>query len=76
MVIDQNSSVTQFGGLAIGFLLDLKWLTRPQRAILGYVFVLTTGFVIWGGVFPLSDSVGLAIPNQLWLRWARVSALG
>jgi len=39
-----------FGGLLIGFLLDLKWLTRPQRAILGYVFVFTTGFVIWGGM--------------------------
>ncbi|KAF8072264.1 major facilitator superfamily domain-containing protein [Lyophyllum atratum] len=38
-----------FGGIAIGFLLDLKYLTRPQRAILGYVFVLVTGFSIWGG---------------------------
>ncbi|TFK36737.1 major facilitator superfamily domain-containing protein [Crucibulum laeve] len=37
------------GGLAIGFLLDVKWLTRPKRAILGYVFVFVTGFVIWGG---------------------------
>ncbi|KAF5359181.1 hypothetical protein D9756_003601 [Leucocoprinus leucothites] len=38
-----------FGGLLIGFLLDLKWLTRPQRALLGYVFVFVTGFAIWGG---------------------------
>ncbi|KAG6809032.1 hypothetical protein H0H92_001876 [Tricholoma furcatifolium] len=38
-----------FGGLAIGALLDLKWLTRPQRARLGFLFVLTTGFSIWGG---------------------------
>ncbi|KAF5374467.1 hypothetical protein D9615_009089 [Tricholomella constricta] len=38
-----------FGGIAIGSLLDLKYLTRPQRAILGYVFVLVTGFSIWGG---------------------------
>ncbi|KXN80617.1 UNC93-like protein 2 [Leucoagaricus sp. SymC.cos] len=38
-----------FGGLLIGFLLDLKWLTRPQRALLGYVFVFATGFAIWGG---------------------------
>ncbi|KAF9459956.1 major facilitator superfamily domain-containing protein [Collybia nuda] len=37
------------GGLVIGFLLDLKWLSRPKRAILGYVFVFVTGFVIWGG---------------------------
>ncbi|PFH50027.1 hypothetical protein AMATHDRAFT_4358 [Amanita thiersii Skay4041] len=38
-----------FGGLTIGFLLDLKWLTRPQRAKLGYIFVFVTGFSIWGG---------------------------
>ncbi|EKM79019.1 hypothetical protein AGABI1DRAFT_121334 [Agaricus bisporus var. burnettii JB137-S8] len=38
-----------FGGLLIGFLLDLKYLTRPQRALLGWVFVLVTGFAIWGG---------------------------
>ncbi|RDB28756.1 UNC93-like protein 2 [Hypsizygus marmoreus] len=37
------------GGLAIGFLLDFKWLSRPKRAILGYVFILVTGFSIWGG---------------------------
>ncbi|KAF8896027.1 major facilitator superfamily domain-containing protein [Infundibulicybe gibba] len=38
-----------FGGLLIGFLLDLKYLSRPQRAILGYVVVFVTGFAIWGG---------------------------
>ncbi|KAF8625232.1 hypothetical protein AX17_006898 [Amanita inopinata Kibby_2008] len=37
------------GGLIIGFLLDLKYLTRPQRAKLGYVLVFVTGFAIWGG---------------------------
>ncbi|KAG6833992.1 hypothetical protein H0H93_012719, partial [Arthromyces matolae] len=37
------------GGLGIGALLDLKWLTRPQRAKAGFVFILVTGFSIWGG---------------------------
>ncbi|KAG6873486.1 hypothetical protein C0995_015189 [Termitomyces sp. Mi166 len=38
-----------FGGIFLGALLDLKWLTRPQRAKLGFVFILITGFSIWGG---------------------------
>ncbi|KAG6877162.1 hypothetical protein C0993_009767 [Termitomyces sp. T159_Od127] len=40
---------TQFGGILIGALLDLKWLTRPQRAKLGFVFIVVTIFSTWGG---------------------------
>lgn len=39
----------QVGGLFIGFLLDLPWLSRPNRAKLGYGVILVTGFSIWGG---------------------------
>ncbi|KAG6874334.1 hypothetical protein C0992_007884 [Termitomyces sp. T32_za158] len=38
-----------FGGIFIGALLDLKWLTRPQRAKLGFVFIVVTVFATWGG---------------------------
>ncbi|TFK65106.1 MFS general substrate transporter [Pluteus cervinus] len=38
-----------FGGLIIGFLLDLRLLSRPKRALLGYCFIVVTGFSIWGG---------------------------
>ncbi|KAF9457984.1 major facilitator superfamily domain-containing protein [Collybia nuda] len=50
------------GSPIIGFLLDLKVLSRPQRARLGYVFIFITGFVIWGGglAFQLwEDSTGM-----------------
>ncbi|KAG6832737.1 hypothetical protein H0H87_000586 [Tephrocybe sp. NHM501043] len=38
-----------FGGIFIGLLLDLKWLTRPQRALAGFIFIFIAGFSIWGG---------------------------
>jgi hypothetical protein len=40
-----------FGGLAIGFILDMPWskLSRPRRALIGWVFVFVTGNVIMGG---------------------------
>jgi hypothetical protein len=44
-----------FGGVIIGFLCDLPWLTRPKRAIVGWAFVFVTGNVIMGG--------GLAFEN-------------
>lgn len=37
------------GGLVIGVLLDLPFLSRPQRARLGWAFVFVTGMSIWGG---------------------------
>lgn len=37
------------GGLIIGVLLDLPFLSRPNRARLGWAVVFVTGMVIWGG---------------------------
>ncbi|EXJ96523.1 hypothetical protein A1O1_01649 [Capronia coronata CBS 617.96] len=37
------------GGLIIGVLLDLPFLSRPNRARLGWVFLVVTGMAIWGG---------------------------
>lgn len=37
------------GGLLIGVLLDLPFLTRPARAKLGWVVLFFTGMAIWGG---------------------------
>ncbi|KAJ6441076.1 MFS transporter [Purpureocillium lavendulum] len=37
------------GGLLIGLILDLPWLSRPNRARLGWAVVFVTGMVIWGG---------------------------
>ena len=45
-----------FGGVAIGFLLDMPWFTRPKRAMIGWAFVFITGNVIMGG--------GLAFENR------------
>jgi hypothetical protein len=44
-----------FGGVAIGFLLDMPWFTRPKRALIGWAFVFVTGNAIMGG--------GLAFQN-------------
>ncbi|ORY31999.1 major facilitator superfamily domain-containing protein [Naematelia encephala] len=44
-----------FGGVIIGFLCDMPWLTRPKRALVGWIFVFVTGNVIMGG--------GLAFEN-------------
>ncbi|KAH9224994.1 major facilitator superfamily domain-containing protein [Leptodontidium sp. 2 PMI_412] len=42
--------ITQMlGGLLIGVLLDLPFLTRPARAKLGWVVLFSTGMAIWGG---------------------------
>lgn len=38
-----------FGGLFMGLLLDLPWLSRGNRARLGWAVVFVTGMVIWGG---------------------------
>ena len=37
------------GGLVIGFILDLPFLSRPNRARVGWAFLLATGMAIWGG---------------------------
>ena len=37
------------GGLIIGVIVDLPFLSRPNRARLGWAFVLITGLSIWGG---------------------------
>jgi hypothetical protein len=44
-----------FGGVAIGFLLDMPWFSRPKRALIGWAFVFVTGNAIMGG--------GLAFQN-------------
>ncbi|KAA8650972.1 hypothetical protein EYZ11_011070 [Aspergillus tanneri] len=38
-----------FGGLIMGFMLDMPQLTRPTRARLGWLFLFVTGMAIWGG---------------------------
>lgn len=38
-----------FGGLIIGALQDLSFLSRPNRARVGWAFLLATGMAIWGG---------------------------
>jgi hypothetical protein len=35
----------------MGYLLDLPRLTRPQRAIVGGIFLFATSMGIWGGGF-------------------------
>jgi MFS family permease len=37
------------GGLVMGVLLDLPGLTRPQRALVAWIFLFVTGMCIWGG---------------------------
>ncbi|KAJ5826438.1 MFS transporter [Penicillium riverlandense] len=37
------------GGLVMGLLLDMPWLTRPMRARVGWAFLSITGMAIWGG---------------------------
>ncbi|KAL2832739.1 major facilitator superfamily domain-containing protein [Aspergillus pseudoustus] len=37
------------GGLVMGLILDIPWLTRPGRARAGWVFLVVTGMAIWGG---------------------------
>ncbi|OCT55072.1 MFS transporter [Cladophialophora carrionii] len=37
------------GGLLIGVILDLPFLTRPMRARVGWVVLFVTGMSIWGG---------------------------
>lgn len=38
-----------FGGLLIGVILDLPFLSRPTRAKVGWVVLIVTGMSIWGG---------------------------
>ena len=38
-----------FGGLIMGFLLDLPFLSRLNRAKLGWATLFVTGMAIWGG---------------------------
>lgn len=38
-----------FGGLVMGFLLDMPLLSRRWRAILGWITLFITGLAIWGG---------------------------
>ncbi|EAW07097.1 putative MFS transporter [Aspergillus clavatus NRRL 1] len=37
------------GGLIMGLLLDLPGLSRPNRARIGWLFLVVTGMGIWGG---------------------------
>ncbi|KAI7975401.1 hypothetical protein EIK77_006357 [Talaromyces pinophilus] len=37
------------GGLIMGCLLDMPWLTRRWRAVAGWVTLFVTGMVVWGG---------------------------
>ncbi|CAK39218.1 putative MFS transporter [Aspergillus niger CBS 101883] len=37
------------GGLIMGCLLDMPWLTRRWRAVAGWVTLFVTGMAIWGG---------------------------
>ena len=48
------------GGVIIGLICDMPRVTRPWRAIAGWVFVFVTGNVIMGG--------GLAFQNWF-VRW-------
>jgi hypothetical protein len=38
-----------FGGLIMGFLLDMPFLGRRRRAVLGWATLFVTGLAIWGG---------------------------
>lgn len=44
-----------FGGVIIGFILDMPYLSRPKRALVGWTFTFVTGMAIMGG--------GLAFEN-------------
>ncbi len=44
-----------FGGVIIGFILDMPYLSRPKRAMAGWIFTFVTGMAIMGG--------GLAFEN-------------
>lgn len=37
------------GGLLIGLILDVPFLSRPNRARLGWIVLFSTGMAIWGG---------------------------
>ncbi|EED22173.1 MFS transporter, putative [Talaromyces stipitatus ATCC 10500] len=37
------------GGLIMGCLLDMPWLTRRWRAVAGWITLFVTGMAIWGG---------------------------
>lgn len=43
------------GGLIMGFLLDMPWLTRRWRAIAGWITLLVSGMVIWGGGYKFQE---------------------
>ncbi|TGJ83776.1 hypothetical protein E0Z10_g4984 [Xylaria hypoxylon] len=37
------------GGLIIGLILDMPWLSRSMRARIGWAVLIVTGMAIWGG---------------------------
>ncbi|KAJ8123715.1 hypothetical protein ONZ43_g398 [Nemania bipapillata] len=37
------------GGLIIGLILDMPWVSRSTRARIGWAVLIVTGLVIWGG---------------------------
>lgn len=38
-----------FGGFFIGFILDLKYFKRGTKVLIGWILLMVTGMVIWGG---------------------------
>ncbi|KAK4687426.1 hypothetical protein P7C73_g2694, partial [Tremellales sp. Uapishka_1] len=54
-----------FGGVIIGFLLDMPYLNRPRRALVGWIFVFVTGNAIMGG--------GLAFQNWFISNWCVIA---
>lgn len=37
------------GGLIMGLILDMPWVSRPNRARIAWAFLFSTGMAIWGG---------------------------
>lgn len=60
------------GGVIIGFLLDMPWLTRPKRALLGWVFVFVTGNVIMGGGLAFENWYFRLVEEEVQLTHARL----
>ena len=54
-----------FGGLVMGSLLDLKGLSRKQRATLGWSVLFVTGMVIWGGGYAFEKWEDVRLAHKL-----------
>ena len=53
------------GGLVIGVLLDLPFLSRTNRARLGWIVLMTTGMAIWGGGYAFQVWQDARVKNGL-----------